>query len=78
MTPDGGSPVALSPALSGTVFPVGTYTLDLAGELNDAALPLAMAINTTAVPEPATLGLAAAGLGCAAAGFWRRRWKRVG
>lgn len=76
LTPDGGSPVPLTPALSGTVFPVGTYTLDLAGELDDAAFPLAIAFNTTAVPEPATLGLAAAGLGCAAAGFWRRRRKR--
>lgn len=78
LTPDGGSPIALSPALTGTVFPVGTYTLDLVGELNDAASSLAMTINTAAVPEPATLGLAAAGLGCAAAGFWRRRRKKVG
>ncbi len=78
LTPDGGSPIDLTTASPGTVFPVGSYTLDFAGALNTADQSLVMAMSTAAVPEPATLGLAAAGLGGAAAGFWRRRRKRVG
>jgi len=75
LTPSGGTAIDLTTTAAGTVFPAGSYTLDMLAQV-DSSSPRAAAVvlATTAVPEPATLGLAAGGAASVGLGFWR--WAR--